>query len=170
MKNDTIQQLLSKYQQGTLTDEELSELSALTHKDEVMAAAFSRANTIVRRRTIREVALAMTGVIVIGAGVWMMTPGQEATVLMAENQELPAPTVVEEVRQEVLQPVVQEVKDEKPVLVAEARPVEKAAPREADVVVKPAASEQDESKPVVTCNTQCDADEVIDDIWKFLSA
>lgn len=170
MKNDTIQQLLAKYQQGTLTEEELSQLSALTHKDEVMEAAFSKANAIVRRRTIREIALAMTGVIVIGAGVWTMVPKQDTAVLVAENQSQTTPVVVEEVRQEVLQPVVQEVKAEKPLQVASAHEVQKVVPKEADVIAKPATMKQDDNKPVVTCNTQCDADEVIDDIWKFLSA
>jgi hypothetical protein len=172
MKMDVIQSLLVKYQEGTITREELEKLGFLTRKEEVMEEAFDRANVIVRRRMVRNIALALTGVIVLGAGVWMMNPGQENGGLTAQTEAATTtPAVVEDTPEEVRIPSVQEVKEmASPIQVASADEIEQvvAEPRETNVIVK--QEPKIKRKPVVVCNTQCDADAVINDIWKFLSA
>ena len=173
MRKDAIQELLAKYQQGTISDKELAELSILTRKDEVMEDAFCKADAIIRRRTIRAVSFVMAGLVLIGAGIWFATPGQERQGLTAETNVVTETTAaVEEARQEVPQPAAKEVKDEEaPVLMASASEINRVEAKEEATVVKaekPAAKRS--KKPVVVCNTQCDEDAVINDIWKFLSA
>lgn len=153
MKQQSIQTLLEKYREGTLTESELAELELLTHKDEVMAAASRRAMGIVVRRRI---ALAMTVLLVGGAGVWAVMPHEGTEPLVAENRvpaEVQLPAVVkEEVQQKQEISVLPTVKSpDKHIATtrAKAKPSQKA--------------------PVVVCNNQCDADSVINDIRKFLS-
>lgn len=156
MKQDTLQQLLAKYQNGTISDEELQQLNTLSRRDEVLAAADREARGIMRRRTVRTVALSLTGLMVVGAGVWMLTAPQQQGNMVAEVQPVPQITVVEP------QPVATE--EPEAAAVESPAPVRKAA-------AKPAAvAKQEADDPVVICNNQCDADSVISDIWKFLSA
>ena len=75
-----MQRLMEKYREGLLSDAEMETLNALAHKDEVMDAASHRAAGIVRRRTALCGTVAMVCVMV-GAGVWMMSPKQEAPLL-----------------------------------------------------------------------------------------
>lgn len=187
MKQDSLQQLLAKYQQGTLDDGELELLNALTHRDEVLYAAEKRAQTIVRRRTIRTVGLAVAAVAVLGSGIWMLTPKAEEP-LLADAGRGPAvenllPDNVDDMTDAAVSP-----KDDNTVMVAANRP-RKAESREAaqpymadpvpaavEPLQEPTAermarpAEAGDSEPIVVCNNQCDADSVISDIWKFLSA
>ena len=157
MKNDSIQQLLGRYREGTLSDSELAELNRLTHRDEVMADAERRAGGIIRRR--RTLAFTAAGILLAGGVVWSLLPQQQETTLVAEATvpevvELPAPTV----EQSTLQ----------------APAVKKSAPRKV-AVQKPATlttttiEQIAEDETVVMCNNQCEADSVINDIWKFLT-
>ena len=155
MKQDTLQHLLAKYQNGTISGEELQQLNTLSRRDEVLAAADREARGIIRRRTVRTVALSMTGLMVVGAGVWMLTAPQQGN-MVAEVQPAPQITVVEP------QPVAAE--EPAAVAVESPAPVRKAAAKPATV------AKQEADEPVVICNNQCDADSVISDIWKFLSA
>ncbi len=161
IQND-LQTLLDKFREGTLTDSERSELERLSHKDEVFSAARGQATGIMRRR----VALAVSALLICGAGIWAVLPGHTQGPLMAENT-VTIPEAPEEVR-EVVAP---EAIVEPAPMVAEAhesgqRSVvsnQKVRPDE----VRPAAKPVDE--PVVVCNNQCDADSVISDIRKFLA-
>ena len=156
MKMDDIQRLLQKYHDGTLTPGEQAELDRLTHKDEVLGEAFHKADGIVRRRQVRYLAMAMTGLVLLGAGVWMARPSQEAAPLVAERQALPAAVADEAPAPPPAQPTA-------------ARPANVAKPASKPVAPTQAAPHV-EQQTVVVCNTQCEADSVISDIWKFLSA
>ncbi|MDY6371679.1 MAG: hypothetical protein SPL12_05200 [Bacteroidales bacterium] len=165
MKMDDIQRLLQKYHDGTLTPGEQAELDRLTHKDEVLGEAFHKADGIVRRRQVRYLAMAMTGLVLLGAGVWMARPSQEAAPLVAGRQALPAAVADEAPAPPPAQPTVAG----EPVLVAAARPANVAKPAPKPVAPTQAAPHA-EQQTVVVCNTQCEADSVINNIWKFLSA
>lgn len=176
MKQNSLQQLLAKYQEGTLSSEELEQLNALTHRDEVMAEAEGRARGIIRRRT-RIAGMAVATAVVMGAGIWLLSPRTEEPVLVASNVEKPVPievreTVVNEeveaLKEEAVAPgktdrnvvVAQKVKTEEPGSVIAAAPVDSTFNVQQSSV----------PEPVVVCNSHCDADSVINDIWKFLSA
>ena len=153
MKQNSIQYLLEKYREGTLNDEERTELERLTHKDEVVAAASRRATGIIRRR----VSLTIASVMVAGAGAFAVLPHSQEP-LMAEAKVLPAPVVETQLAaspQEV-EAVVAPTVETHPVA-----PLRKRARTKAATRVK--------SDPVVVCNNQCEADSVISDIRKFLS-
>lgn len=160
MKENSLEQLLAKYQDGTLSADELEQLNKLTHKDEVFAAANRRANGIIRRRTIGAI---VSVVAVVGVGIGLLMPRNE-TPLIAEVQETPVvfdeqPTTVEASplpQQAITAPT--PVRAKKKVT-----PVAETADNETIVI-------QDNVEPTVICNNQCDADSVINDIWKFLSA
>ncbi|MBO4586846.1 MAG: hypothetical protein J5677_03410 [Bacteroidales bacterium] len=165
MKKDDIQYLLKKYQEGTITESELSMLNHLTRKDEVMNSAFSQADSIIRRRIVRFAALAMTGLVVIGAGIWVMTPKSSSPSMVAMAQEIPSAST-EVISQETNTSAMTEVVDkDKSSEVAAAEIVGQTHSFDEKKTAKPARGK----KPVVVCNTQCDADAVINDIWKFLS-
>lgn len=160
MKDNSLQQLLAKYQQGTLSTDELEQLNQLTHKDEVLAAANRRANGIIRRRTIGAI---VSVVAFVGVGIGLLLPGNEAP-LIAEVQETPIvineqPTTVEAaplVEQDITSPTPVKAK-------RKARPITNPIDNESIAI-------QDNVEPTVICNNQCDADSVINDIWKFLTA
>lgn len=153
MKKDTIQILLAKRQAGTINDEELAQLATLTHRDETMAAAELRADGIIRTR--RRLVTACAAIVVVAVGtVALFMPQREEAPQLAQHQ----PTAIQQVvPSEEVMPV--ELSAE-PVQVAEVKHVRRKVTRE-----KPVATDE----PVVMCNSQCDADSVISDIWKFLS-
>ena len=155
MKQNSLQYLLDKFRAGTLTDEERSELNRLTHRDEVMASAHSRARGILWRRA----SLAVGALAVIGAGVMAVMPRPTEEVMVAEVREVPTAMQVAPAVEQVLRPV--EAREAAP------KPVAKAVPTPKPASVKPAAIKKTE--PVVVCNNQCDADSVINDIKRFLS-
>ena len=161
MKQNSLQYLLDKFREGTLTDEERSELNSLTHRDEVMASAHSRARGILWRRA----SLAVGAVAVIGAGVLAVVPRPTEEVMVAEVREVPAAVQVAPAVEQVLRPV--EAREAVPKPVAMAKPESKVAPTSRPANVKPATIKK--SEPVVVCNNQCDADSVINDIKRFLS-
>lgn len=157
MKNPSIEALLERYRQGTLSDSELSELNRLTHRDEVMAQADRRATVIVRRR--RTALFTVAGLLLAGATVF--------TILLPQRSE--APLVAEA---KVPEPVVTTVET----VEAPSLPVQPAVAPQAQVQApatirrsKPAVRQPQEEQ-IVMCNNQCEADSVISDIWKFLTA
>lgn len=160
MKDNSLQQLLAKYQEGTLSADELEQLNQLTHKDEVLSAANRRANGIIRRRTIGAI---VSVVAVVGVGVGLLLPNNEAP-LIAEAQEAPIvtteqPTTIETApvaQDDIIAPTPVKAKKK-------ARPVIKTVDNETIVI-------EENVEPTVICNNQCDADSVINDIWKFLTA
>lgn len=162
MKHDSIQQLLAKRQAGTLTDSELQELNRLTHKDEVVAAAEQAAAGIVRRRRLITSAVALVAVAVGTVGIAMLVPKNEVT-LIAQQQPTPQITVVEEIPQSIEAPV--EAVAAKP---AVAKKTTAPVARQIENVAHPRVAKK--ADPTVMCNNQCEADSVISDIWKFLTA
>ena len=169
MKNDTLQQLLTSYRQGTISDEELERLNQLTHKDEVMAAAAGRAKVIVRRRTMRMVAFSVAGLAVLGLGIWAVAPSPDAP-MVAQRQECQQTAV--EAEAEVSH--IEDVAPTSPTMAvppkaAKANSTAAAVAAEA-VAAAPSIASPVIDEPTVMCNNQCDADSVINDIWKFLTA
>ena len=157
--DNRLQMLLERYREGTLSDSERSELERLSHKEEVLSAAHSRATGIIRRR----VALAVSALMICGAGLWAVLPGSRQMPEVAEVEETVAPKAAAEPA-----PLVAEAREVKRPA-AEAR---KTRPVAAVPTEKPAemvVSERSSSEPVVMCNNQCDADSVINDIRKFLA-
>ncbi len=155
---------MEKYREGTLSDAERDELNGLAHRDEVMAAAGERAHGILRRR--RTVAFTVAGLLVAGGAIWTLLP--------SERQQAPilAETTVPEVVERVPEPTVEQVApatmptEEKVVAkVTRRSTVAPSQVKPVDAVVKPEESDD----PVVMCNNQCEADSVINDIWKFLT-
>lgn len=158
MKKNSIQELLAKRAAGTLTDNELTTLNALSGRDEVVAGAERRAVAIRHRR--RRVAAMAAGVVaVMAVGLTLLMPRHEEP-LMAK-QEVPVQQVVDD---EVMTAPVEAA----PVQVAAVSTGETAAAVPHKQKQQPKAAQAGE--PVVTCNSQCDADSVINDIWKFLTA
>lgn len=166
MKQDSIQQLLAKRQAGSLSDEELAALNRLTHRDEVIAAADRQAAGIVRRRRTRLSVAALVAVAVGGAGLYLLQPTPEAP--LVAQQQAPVPAAVEEVTVETpaLAPTPATAAPKEPVA-ANRSTVAKSLPRPAEAATTAATAAEE---PVVMCNNQCEADSVINDIWKFLTA
>lgn len=155
MKQETIKSLLAKHEAGTLTDEELDLLQRLTRRDEVVAGAERRAKAIVVRRR-RAVAACVALCLVVAATGILVTRHDEQVPQMAQ-QTVPVA-----------------LPDEEPAI----SPVEtltlQTAAVSAEKSARPSARRQKAKstakEPVVMCNSQCDADSVISDIWKFLTA
>lgn len=148
MKTEDLQQLFDRYREGTLDDAGRAELQRLSHRDEVMAAARRRADGIVRRR--RTALFTLAGLVLAGATVWTLLPQQEGIPIVAEATVPDAATTIPE-------PAVEQPATEAPAVHA----IPKPAPR------RRAAAPANE--PVVICNNHCEADSVINDIWKFLT-
>lgn len=156
MKKDTIQELLAKRQEGTLTDSELDELYRLTGRDEVMARADRRASGILRNRRIGAGIMGFAAVIAVGA-VLLFSPTTQHAVETAATQTPAAPIEVPDMQQPPVQTTVESAAPQVAVV--------KQQPKRQPVTTKAKPTE-----PVVMCNSQCDADSVINDIWKFLTA
>ena len=156
-----MQRLMEKYREGLLSDAEMETLNALAHKDEVMDAASHRAAGIVRRRTALCGTVAMVCVMV-GAGVWMMSPKQEAP-LLAEAK------VLEVLAEPMVTPSAESSVAANPRVEEKNRPVATTSRSLKPADIEESLPVEEVKDPVVICNNQCDADSVINDIWKFLS-
>ena len=156
-----MQRLMEKYREGLLSDAEMETLNALAHKDEVMDAASHRAAGIVRRRTALCGTVAMV-CLMVGAGVWMMSPKQEAP-LLAEAK------VPEVLAEPMVTPSAESSAEENPRVEEKSRPVATASRSLKPADIQESLPVEEVKEPVVICNNQCDADSVINDIWKFLS-
>ena len=159
--NNEMQRLMEKYREGLLSDAEMETLNALAHKDEVMDAASHRAAGIVRRRTALCGTVAMV-CLMVGAGVWMMSPKQEAP-LLAEAK------VPEVLAEPMVTPSAESSAEENPRVEEKSRPVATASRSLKPADIQESLPVEEVKEPVVICNNQCDADSVINDIWKFLS-
>lgn len=173
-----LESLLKKYAEGTITQEEQSQLEQLTHRDRVVSAAGQQAVAIHRRRVVRIGTVASIAVVLAVGATFLFRPNvQEAkneAVLVAETDvQSVQPTATPSVQEEVQTPV---SRPQQPVLIT--TDVAEVTPAEQQVMVEKVVSAelQDEvmpavvisSDPVVACNTQCSPDSVINDIWKFL--
>ncbi len=165
MKQNSMESLLEKYREGTLSEAERAELERLTHKDEVTAAACRQATGIVRRR----IALAVSVLMVGGAGVWAVLPQSQGETLVAETQTPVSvrESVPEKKVDSILLPQTSTVTSDEGHQVADAGKEGQRVARRVTSITKPIAKPK--ADPVVVCNNQCDADSVINDIKKFLS-
>lgn len=184
MTPDNLQPLLDKYRDGTLTDSERDELNRLTRRDEVFSAADRRASGILFRRTAGRVGLVMAALALLGAGVWMLRPRTAQGPLMADNT--PATTLVPDTtpatpQERIYQGRREEEEGASKLLASSQLKSDKNAPKMASAAKKITTAPipvvkttqtvvHQEVESVVTCNNQCEADSVINDIWKFLSA
>ena len=164
MKTDSLQQLLERYREGTLDAEGQEELARLSRRDEVMASAGVRAHHIIRRRTRIGMGLCIAVTAVAGATLWALLP-QHNTEHPLVAEATPAATVEAVAEQSLTAPQPQ------------LETVTMAQPAKHRTATTPSSSRKGEALlntksdiPVVVCNNQCEADSVISDIWKFLTA
>lgn len=157
MKYDTLQQLLEKYHEGTLTDEEREQLDSMTHRDEVFASAERQARSIVRTRIMRTAACIASLLVVGGAVLWTQMPRQQDTMIARQEPIVVAPQVNSE-------PVLTQPE---PLQTVAAKPVAKPKPRPR--VAKIQHTEIVDEQVIVVCNNKCEADSVINEIRNFLS-
>ena len=155
MKQNTIETLLEKRRSGELTDEELQQLGTLSRRDEVLAEAGRRADAIIRRRRGSVAAFSAIAAIAVGAFIVVGHPKVEApqVAMQAAPIEVETPSEAE--------PMPTAEKESEPVQMAAAKPTARK---------HKATTAANVDEPVVMCNNQCDADSVINDIWKFLTA
>lgn len=181
-----LESLLQRYADGNITPEELLELDRLTRREEVFAGAESRAKVLHRRRVARLSTVASL-LIVIAVGVRVLwSQGQASSVdspqmfaqldasqtisVPAEVLETPTATpqntarkaaasTVEQLPEAMDDTVIEVTVEEQPVTTMTVEALrEEVAPT---VVIR-------EDYTVVACNSACDADSVINDIWRFL--
>ena len=158
MKQETIEKLLAMREADRLTDEELALLHKLTRRDEVVAGAERKAKAIVTRRRRTLAACVAACVMVVAVGL-LFTQHHDTAPMLAQQE---AVVKVQE-EETILQPV--EAMPELTAAVEAEKVSVPATKTDRKRVAKPATKD-----PVVMCNSQCDADSVISDIWKFLTA
>ena len=172
MTQDNLPRLLDKYREGTISDAELAELNRLTHRDEVLASANRRAGTILFRRYAGRTDLAVAALLLLGAGVWALRPHHDDSPLVAEAQ-LPAAAPLA-APQPAAPPAAAPLASQPPATAPKTsrKAARQAQPKHAPAVVTKQLQLIDDQpvESVVTCNNKCEADSVISDIWKFLSA
>lgn len=186
----SIENLLRRRQEGTITDEELIELNQLTHRDQVIQAATQRARVIRHRRYAGISGVA--SVLVVVAMFFALHPNSNNSFadgpLMAQAEAPSTPAVQTDV--DVPQPKTPTIavasKDEDTFQLnvqqkdKAVMPVSQTMPSTTEmeynsvtqhyeaVVEEMEPSVSREGETVVACNTQCSPDSVINDIWKFL--
>lgn len=161
MKNDSLAQLLAKHEQGLLTDEERASLDLMTEKEAVMQAVDRRVAKIRRGRIVRSAGLAVTFVALAGVGIGLLAPSHtpEGPSVAALQTEAAAPAAVVPTAEEPMAA---------PVTATEPAATPQPAIRH-NIAAKPQPATA-KNEQVVICNNSCDADSVIDEIWKFLTA
>ncbi len=161
MKNDSLAQLLAKHEQGLLTDDERAALDQLTQKEAVMQAADRRVAKIRRGRIVRGAGLAVTFVALAGVGIGLLAPSHtpEGPSVAALQTEAAAPAAVVPTAEEPMSA---------PVTATEPAATPQPAIKRHITAQPQTATAKNEQ--VVICNNSCDADSVIDEIWKFLTA
>lgn len=165
MNTETIQQMMDRYREGTLDEGGLAELNRRCQRNEVMAAAGERAAGIVRRR--RSIAFTVAGLLVAGAAVWALLPQQSEAPLMAGTVVPEAVAIPEPAAMTVES---QAAPAAPPAVPARPRQPKSRQPKAVAMQTLEVVKTSDTEAPVVTCNNQCEADSVISDIWKFLTA
>lgn len=182
MDTNNLQELLDRYRSGNITDDEMSRLDELSGRSEVMAGAMHRARTLRRRRVLGGVAAVGAIALVATVGLHQInpTPTQEAkpviVKVIAEPEAVAEPeTTVNPIAE--AKPATTKrakVKNREPKLLA-------SQPTIAPIAINAATNIETEpdihvehpalpDEPTVLCNTQCNADSVINEIWKFLKA
>lgn len=176
-----IENLLRRHAEGTLTPEEQSELNRLTHRDQVFEAAGRRATQLRRKQYYRLSAIA--SVLVVGGFLYFMRPtvgGVQSGPMMAEvsSTEVANPQVEdwdveikanETVHSEFADKKTPEAPSEVKADTTPSRYLQHHADK-AEALEELTPATMTAPEPVVACNTDCSADSVINDIWKFLRA
>ena len=186
----SIENLLRRRQEGTITDEELIELNQLTHRDQVIEAATQRAKVIRHRRYVGI--SGMASVLVVAVMFFTIHLNSNDSIadgpLMAQVEAPSTPVVQSDVNApQPMNPTVavatkdgdtfqlnaqHKEKAVKPVSQAESSTTDmeyaSAAQHYEAVAEEMEPSISYEGETVVACNTQCSPDSVINDIWKFL--
>ena len=147
-KGKEVRMWLERYQQGELSSEELNRLEEVTHKAEVLKAASRKAS---QRKSMVLVATALIAVSVAG-GIYVVVPsgGVNTTPITAVKDDVKKPVIEEKREVMVEQPAIEQ-------------------PATSTMAVRRHEEKQRKVGPKVYCNSQCDADSVISDIWKFLT-
>lgn len=180
-----LETLLRRYAEGDITQEELQELNVLSHRDEVLAGAASRAKTLRRQRATKMSVVASVALVVAVVLTVALRTGSPAgvpdTVLEAnaapqpvvtapiESPAEPAPVAV---HQTIRPAVSREVAEAAPAVDEEimetvAETLQETLPTVQVREAAPAPAHA-EGYPVVACNSECSPDSVINDIWRFL--
>lgn len=186
----TIENLLRRRQEGTITDEELIELNQLTHRDQVIQAASHRAKVIRHRRYAGI--LGVASMLVVVAMFFAIHPSSNNSFgdgpLMAQAEAPTVPTMQQDANPpQPMNPIVAGASKEEDSFQLNVQQKDKAVesmsqaePSTSDIVsysaqqyyeavveeVEPSVNYSAET--IVACNTQCSPDSVINDIWKFL--
>ena len=179
---NNVESLLRRYQEGSLTPEELSELNQLTHRDKVFAAACQQAKAIHRRRYAAVSGVAAV-LIVVGV-IFFARPSVDnalSEMPMVAQTNVPKPTEMEpnvpassatpKATEVVSTPAPKVRHNDTAVLQSEPKlvsPVTIEQPASVEAVVESQEPSVVVEDPIVACNTQCSPDSVINDIWKFL--
>lgn len=179
-----LETLLRQYAEGTISQEGLQRLNTLSHRDEVLAGAAARANTLRRQRAARMSVVASVAVVVavvVAVALRSGTPAGLPDAVM-EAALTPQPAVVTPV--ETLAEPAPVHHNARPAVAREvARAIPVAEKKEAEAVATalqetpapvqvheepPAPTHIGENYPEVACNSECSPDSVINDIWRFL--
>lgn len=182
-----IENLLSRRQEGTITEEELKELNQLTHCDRVLRAATQQAKIIRHRRYV--CLSGFLSVVVVAVIVFATSPAPNTAVpsgLMAVQTKVSDNRIVRSDVESVqplrpaadIDPIAVDTvcldvqpKADMPVHAASLSLEEEitiAIQDEKNIVEEAEPMAIPTSEPIVACNTQCSPDSVINDIWKFL--
>ncbi len=182
MDTNNLQDLLDRYRSGNITDDEMARLEELSGRDEVMAGATHRARTLRRRRLLGGIAAVGAIALVATVGLHQMrpTPTQDTKPVIAKviaepetvAEPEPESTPIPEAKPATAPKA--DIKSSEPTLLA-SKPTTAPAAINTATVIEPEPDIRVEhpalpDEPTVLCNTQCDADSVINEIWKFLKA
>ena len=177
-----MENLLSRYHEGSLNPEELAELNRLTHRDQVLHAANQQARSINRRRN--TVVTGVAAVLLVTGIIFFVSPSVDNALLdkpVVARADAPKPSeIVPDVQHVHPQRESTFNKEEtnhktcqydtavmrpKPTLVS---PVPTEHLVNVETVVEQMEPSTIVDEPIVACNTECSPDSVINDIWKFL--
>ena len=175
-----IENLLRRYGEGTLSPEELAELNRLTHRDQVVQAAFGKARVIRRRRITTFSGVA--AVLLVAGTIFLVQPSvDEGASALSTVAEAQTPKILEAEGEEMeatyssesMATTAHRVRHYDTAIVPAEPQMESAStPKEQLTNVEEIAEQLEPvvatDEPIVACNTQCSPDSVINDIWRFL--
>ncbi|MCR4659664.1 MAG: hypothetical protein K5650_05155 [Bacteroidales bacterium] len=169
--------LLERYRTGDITPAEAAELEKLSGRQTVLQQAVKRAHRIRVRRRAAAVAAALAigavvtfGVRMAGSDPTATQPPMPGTTQIAAGpshqtaEPTPAATPAAVQPKPVMAP--RNAKPQQPA----PQPTPQEAGNQPQAEPEQAYIEHPAAEPIVVCNTQCNADSVINEIWKFLKA
>lgn len=173
---NSLDYLLRRYSEGTITPEEQQELDALTHRSQVFQAASHHADQITRRRNASFAAVA--SLLLIAGGAFLFRPSVNQMVhepIIAEThieQANPSttPTAAPEVIDQEQHRLMAQVEEKQQTIESPVLDDPSDAVPASVEVINEVIHETEAYQTVIACNSQCSPDSVINDIWKFLRA